>query len=366
MDVPSASAETACAIVHPHQLEVQEWGRYALIIDARSPHEYAEDHVPGAINLPVVDDDEYAQVGTLHRSDKHGAYLIGVEYSLLNIAKQIKPLISNYSPQDRFLVYCFRGGKRSRLWADNLRTIGFEVDVIAGGWKNYRRWVRAGLERLPGLLTYRVLVGPTGCGKTRLLHALAGLGEQVLDLEGLAKHRGSLIGAVPGVAQPSQKCFDTDLLDAMRRFDLRRPVWVEGESKRIGAVQLPDALFDAMHLSATVGIAAPMGERVALWREDYPELVNDPVRMVQQLEPLKPLIGKDRLEQWNALAQRGAVEDLFESVMHHHYDPCYARSTNKNYGVRPRSSVIEVPSLSRTALTQTAATLISAHASADV
>ena len=190
MDNLSATAESACAIAHPHQLEVQDWSRYALIIDARSPNEYAEDHVPGAVNLPVVDDQEYAEVGTTHRTDKHRAYLIGVEYSLVNIARQIKPLISRYGPQDRFLVYCFRGGKRSRLWADNLRTIGFEVDVIAGGWKNYRRWVRAGLDALPSAFTYRVLVGPTGCGKTRLLKELARQGEQVLELEGLAQHRG--------------------------------------------------------------------------------------------------------------------------------------------------------------------------------
>ena len=127
----SYAVEIASAFVHPHQLEVQDWASYALVIDARSPREFAQDHIPGAVNLPVVDDREHAEVGITHRSDQHAAYLIGVEYSLRNIAAQIKPLISKYQPQDRFLVYCFRGGKRSRLWADNLRTIGFEVDVLA-------------------------------------------------------------------------------------------------------------------------------------------------------------------------------------------------------------------------------------------
>src|SRR4051812_19413800 len=152
--------ENAGALVHPHQLEVQDFSSYSLIIDARSPHEYDEDHLPGAVNLPVVDDTQYAEVGTKHKTDKHAAYLVGVEYSLRNIAGHIGPLISKYTPQDRFLVYCFRGGKRSRLWADNLRTIGFPVDVLSGGWKNYRRWVRAGLESLPRALEYRVLCGP--------------------------------------------------------------------------------------------------------------------------------------------------------------------------------------------------------------
>ena len=208
--------ESTTPLVHPHQLAVQEFASYALVIDARSPHEFAEDHIPGAVNLPVVDDNEFAEVGIQHKTDKHAAYLVGVEYSLRNIADQIKPLISRYTPQDRFLVYCFRGGKRSRLWADNLRTIGFEVDVLAGGWKNYRRWVREGLDTLSRAFNYRVLCGPTGCGKTRLLHELRRQGEQVLELEGLAHHRGSLLGDLPGDPQPTQKLFDSALLDEMR------------------------------------------------------------------------------------------------------------------------------------------------------
>lgn len=201
--------ETAGSLVHPHQMEVQNFSHYALIIDARSPREYAADHIPGAVNLPVVNDAEHAEVGTTHRSDKHGAYLIGVEYSLRNIAAQIRPLISKYGPSDRFLVYCFRGDKRSRLWADNLRTIGFDVDVLAGGWKSYRHWVLAGLESLPRAFSYRVLCGSTGCGKTRLLLELERQGHQVLELEGLARHRGSLLGDLPGQPQPTQRYFDT-------------------------------------------------------------------------------------------------------------------------------------------------------------
>lgn len=318
--------------VHPRQLAVDDFAAYALVIDARSPREFAEDHLPGAVNLPVVGDDEYAEVGTRHKSDKHAAYLLGVEYSLRNIADQIKPLISRYTPQDRFLVYCFRGGKRSRLWADNLRTIGFDVDVLAGGWKRYRAWVRAGLETLPPTLRWRVLAGPTGGGKTRLLQALRAEGRQVLDLEALACHRGSLLGDLPGQGQPSQKLFDSALLDTLRRFDPAREVWVEAESKKIGNLQLPDGLYTAMHASPVVQLAAPMEERVKLWREDYPHFARDPLGMVHKLEPLKPLVGKETLGHWQALAEAGRVDELFRSVMERHYDPCYERSTRKNYG----------------------------------
>lgn len=324
--------ENTFAYVHPHQLEVQEWSSYAMVIDARSPREYAQDHIPGAVNLPVVDDTEYAEVGTAHRTDTHAAYLIGVEYSLRNIAAQIKPLISRFGPQDRFLVYCFRGGKRSRLWADNLRTIGFEVDVLAGGWKNYRRWVRASLDTLPRVFSYRVLCGPTGCGKTRTLLELERQGHQVLELEGLARHRGSLLGDLPGEPQPTQKLFDTALLARLREFDPRRTVWVEAESKKIGNLQLPDALFDAIHGAAVVNLNTPMAERVKLWREDYPHFAADPVAMVHKLDPLKPLVGKDTLASWLSMATAGRIDELFESVMTLHYDPCYLRSTRRHFG----------------------------------
>ncbi|MCK9688592.1 tRNA 2-selenouridine(34) synthase MnmH [Scleromatobacter humisilvae] len=332
--------------------------QYALIIDARSPHEYAEDHVPGAVNLPVVDDAEFAEVGIQYKTDQHAAYLIGAQHSFRNLARHTADLISRYKPSDRFLVYCFRGGKRSALWASNLRLIGFQVDVVPGGWKRYRAWVRESLAALPQRFQYRVLCGPTNCGKTRLLQELAHQGEQVLDLEGLAVHKGSLLGDVPGQPQPTQKTFDSLVLDVLRRFDPARPVWIEAESRKVGRLLVPEELTAAMRRAPTLHLSVPMAERVRLCREDYAHFAADPRAMVARLAPLKPLVGGEELARWQALADAGRVDELFERLMTQHYDPAYLRSTTREFGPGDAASRLELESLQPDALADTARRLI--------
>jgi len=332
--------------------------RYALIIDARSPHEFAEDHVPGAINLPVVDDAEFAEVGIQYKTDPHAAYLIGAQHSFRNLAKHTADLISRYGPDDRFLVYCFRGGKRSALWAANLRLIGFAVDVVPGGWKRYRNWVRESLAALPQRLDYRVVCGPTNCGKTRLLHELARQGEQVLDLEGLAVHKGSLLGDVPGQPQPTQKTFDSRVLDVLRRLDPARPVWVEAESRKVGRLLVPEELTAAMRRAPTLHLSAPMAERVRLCREDYAHFAADPRGMVAKLQSLKPLVGGEELALWRKLADEGRVDELFERLMTQHYDPAYLRSTTREFGPGGAADRLALDSLRHDALAATARTMI--------
>ena len=332
--------------------------QYALIIDARSPHEYAEDHVPGAVNLPVVDDAEFAEVGIQYKTDQHAAYLIGAQHSFRNLARHTADLISRYKTTDRFLVYCFRGGKRSALWASNLRLIGFTVDVVPGGWKRYRNWVRESLAVLPQRFEYRVLCGPTNCGKTRLLHELARQGAQVLDLEGIAKHRGSLLGDLPGEPQPTQKNFDSMLLDVMRRFDPARPVWVEAESRKVGRLLVPDELTAAMRRARAIHLAVPMRERVRHCREEYAHFATDPKAMVGKLGALKPVVGGEEMARWQALADAGAVDELFERLMTAHYDPCYTRSTTREFGPGDGANRLELASLRPDALADAAAGLI--------
>ena len=354
---PSESPLASSAALAP-----LSFGDYALVIDARSPHEFAEDHVPGAVNLPVVDDAQFAEVGIAHKTNPHAAYLIGAQYSFHNLSEHTKALISRFGPDDRFLVYCFRGGKRSALWAANLRLIGFTVDVIPGGWKRYRNWVRETLVALPPVFEYVVLCGPTNCGKTRLLQALAHEGEQVLDLETLASHKGSLLGDLPGRPQPSQKYFDTLVLDTLRRFDPARPVWLEAESKKIGRLLVPEALTAAMRRAPTLHLSVPMTERVRLCREDYAHFAADPLSMVDRLAPLKPLVGGEELALWQTLAKEGRVDELFERLMAQHYDPAYARSTTREFGPGDGANTLALDLLQPEALAATARTMIAARA----
>ena len=332
-------------------------GEYALVIDARSQREYTEDHLPCAVNLPVVENEEYAEVGTTHKIDKHRAYTIGVSYALKNMARSIDELVAKYPNDARMLVYCFRGGKRSKLWFDALSTIGFKVDRLPGGWKAYRAWVREQLDLLPGKFRYHVLCGPTGCGKTRLLAALEAAGAQVLDLEGLARHRGSLIGDIPGVAQPTQKWFDSLLVEKLRRFDSAQPVWVESESKKIGAIQLPDALLKAIHAGRVFSLTAPMPERVRLWREDYSHFETDLDALLARLVYLRPLVGAEEFEHWQTLARENRAPDLFRRLMEAHYDPAYARSIGKHYPRIDEAARLELARLDRSSLLSIAAEL---------
>jgi len=341
-------------------MQVLKLGKnFDLVIDARSEREYAEDHIPGAVNLPVVNTEEYAQVGTLHRINKMAAYRIGVSYSLVNIARHLQEVIATYPDDARILVYCFRGGKRSKLWADTLETIGYRVEKLQGGWKGYRRWVNEQLAGLPLHFQYKVLCGPTGGGKTRLLYALENLGAQVLDLEAIANHRGSVLGALPdGTLQPTQKYFDSRLLDKLSSFDLTRPIWLEAESKKIGNVQLPDALLEAMRKGRTYQVVADMPQRVRLWREDYQHFEKDPMFMLERLLYLRPLVGGEEYSAWEEMAKQHQMPELFERLMVKHYDPAYRRSALRNFPDINNSPVVEIHDISPESLREVAKCLI--------
>jgi tRNA 2-selenouridine synthase len=210
------------------------------LIDARSPSEYHEDHLPGAISLPVLDDEERARVGTLYKQDSpFAARRLGAALVSRNIARHLETALAGKPRAWRPLVYCWRGGKRSGALAHVLREVGWAARTLEGGYRAYRRWVVAELAAQPARFAYRVVHGATGSGKSRLLRALARAGAQVLDLEALAAHRGSVLGGLPGEPQPSQKRFESRLYAALAALDPGRPVYVEGESRKIGQLQVP-------------------------------------------------------------------------------------------------------------------------------
>ncbi|MBK6867769.1 MAG: tRNA 2-selenouridine(34) synthase MnmH [Burkholderiales bacterium] len=305
---------------------------FDAIIDARSESEYAHDHLPGAVNWPSLHDEERARVGTLHRqAGPFEARKLGAALVARNIAAHIERAVVDKPKDWRPLLYCWRGGQRSGALALVLGRIGFRVSLIEGGYKAFRNALRTDLPAQAGRLNYRVVCGPTGSGKTRLLHALQAAGAQVLDLEALASHRASVLGLIPGQPQPSQKRFETLVWQRLCAFDATRPVYVEAESKKVGNCTLPDALIEAMRASPCLRVDLPEDERVALLLEDYPFFVSDPAFFSQRLDTLVALRGHALINDWKAKVAAGQTETVVRELLATHYDPGYATSTRRNF-----------------------------------
>jgi tRNA 2-selenouridine synthase len=305
---------------------------FGAIIDARSEGEYAEDHLPGALNWPSLNDEERKLVGTIYKqvspfeAQKRGAALVAA-----NIARHIEREVLDKPRSWQPLAYCWRGGKRSGSLALILGQIGFKVSVIEGGYKAFRTAVLAALPELAARLEYRVVCGPTGSGKTRLLQALAQAGAQMLDLEALASHRSSVLGMIPGQPQPTQKRFDTLVWDQLRRFDPSRPVFVESESRKVGNLAVPDALIERMRSSACLRLELADDERVALLLEDYDFFVKDQKLFCERLDALIQLRGKAVVEGWQGQVAAGEIEAVVRELLIKHYDPGYASSIERNF-----------------------------------
>ena len=306
---------------------------FDTIIDARSESEFAEDHLPGAVNWPSLDDAQRHAIGAEYKlTSAFGAKKRGAALVARNIADHIEREVIDKPKQWRPLVYCWRGGKRSGALALVLDQIGFQVQLLEGGYREYRRAVIAALETLPRSLTLRVVCGKTGSGKSHLLGVLARIGEQVLDLEALANHRGSVLGLVPGERQPGQKHFETLVWDALRRFDASRPVWVESESKKVGDLQVPPALIQHMREAPCLNLELDLEARVRLLLDDYRHFVDDPNAFCERLESLRVLRGNDVVNAWQEWARSGRIESVVRALLVEHYDPIYLQSMRRNFG----------------------------------
>jgi tRNA 2-selenouridine synthase len=307
-------------------------GSFSTVIDARSEGEYAEDHLPGAVNWPSLHDDERKIVGTSYKQiNQFEAKKLGAALVAKNIAGHIQRDVLDKPREWQPLVYCWRGGKRSGSLALVLDQIGFKVTLVDGGYKAFRAALVADLPQLAMQHSYRVVCGPTGSGKTRLLQALAAQGAQVLDLEALANHRSSVLGMIPGVPQPSQKAYDSRIWAALRSFDPARPVYIESESKKVGNVAVPEGLITAMRASPCLRLDLAEDERVALLLEDYDFFVQDIDFFCERLAALTEARGKATVQDWQARARSGDVASVVLELLLRHYDPTYLQSMQRNF-----------------------------------
>lgn len=340
---------------------VSELDGFDAIIDVRSPAEFAEDHMPGALNWPVLDDQERHDVGLLYATSPFEARKLGSALVARNIARHIETSANDLPKTWRPLVYCWRGGQRSGAMHWFLGQIGFRSRQLVGGYKAYRAQVRADLDATPARFQWQVLCGRTGSGKTRLLQALAAEGAQVLDLEALAAHRGSVLGALPDEPQPAQKAFDSALWAALRGLDATRPIFVESESRKIGRITVPDALLTAMRDASSSGcvwIEMPEAARVELLLQDYDHFRADPEAFCAALDGLVELRGHTRVEAWQARARAGDWAGVFAELMREHYDPGYERSLRGHFPGLDRARKLHVADAGPATLTAAARTLL--------
>ena len=296
------------------------------IIDVRSPSEFAEDHVFGAISLPVLNDEERARVGTIYK--QQSPFLgrkIGAALVFRNAASHIEGPLAEREGGWRPLVYCWRGGQRSGSFAWMLSQIGWRAEVLEGGYRTFRRMVSAMLYDQPLEHNLVMLGGYTGTAKTELLARLAARGVQVLDLEGLAGHRGSLLGETKG-GQPAQKMFETRLAMALATLDPARPVVVEAESSKIGRILLPPSLWAAMRQAPWIDIQAPIEARAKYLVRAYDDILSDTDRLCEKLNVVRRHRGHAVVDSWMAMIAAGDKLGLTRALMQDHYDPSYNTS----------------------------------------
>lgn len=305
---------------------------FDTVIDVRSPSEFAEDHLPGAVSLPVLSDAERARVGTIYvQESPFRARKIGAALVARNAARHIETALAAFDGGWRPLVYCWRGGQRSGAFAAILEQIGWRAETVAGGYRSYRRLVSKALYEAPWPGRVVVLDGFTGTGKTEILAHLAKAGHQVIDLEGLARHRGSVLGPRPG-GQPSQKTFESGIAKALAHLDPGRPLVVEAESSKVGDLLVPPSLWKAMHAAPRIVIEAPISARAAYLARAYADMTAETGELDRLLDKLVPYHGHAQVAAWQAMAGAGDHLALAGELAERHYDPRYAKSRVRSEG----------------------------------
>jgi tRNA 2-selenouridine synthase len=321
---------------NPHILKLDQFltelDRFDLIIDVRSPAEFALDHIPGAVNYPVLDNEERAKIGTLYKQvSPFAAKKLGAALVSRNIAHHLEDCLLEMPREWRPLIYCWRGGERSGAFTHILNRIGWKAMQLEGGYQGFRRTVIDGLEAAAKHFSFQVICGMTGSGKTRVLQEAQRYGAQILDLEGLAIHRGSVLGNEPNIEQPSQKGFETALWNALRSLDPTKPVLVESESKKVGGVHIPDALMEKIRNGACIELRSSTQTRVSWLIREYHHFLSDTDNFKRKLALLTAHYGKVQIAQWNEAIDAKQFPSLVEELLVMHYDPSYQSSIVRNF-----------------------------------
>ena len=303
---------------------------YDAIIDVRSPAEYAEDHIPGAINLPVLNNEERAEVGAIYVQDsRFRARRIGAAHVARNVARHLETALSDRDAKFRPLLYCWRGGMRSNAMATILSQVGWRVSVLGGGYRTWRRAVVAALFDDPAPIDLVLIDGETGAAKTEILGRMTRLGAQTIDLEALAAHKGSVFGADMARPQPPQKLFESRLFDRLRRYDASAPIVVEAESSKIGRLNIPKRFWLSMRDAPRLTIRACVAARAAYLVRAYADFIEAPGEVDRAIERLRPFHSKETIDDLLALSAAKQHAALAEKLMREHYDPLYARSSKR-------------------------------------
>lgn len=304
---------------------------FDIIIDVRTPAEFELDHIPGAVNFPVLDNEQRIHIGTLHKTSPFEARRLGAVLISRNVANILETKCGLWPKMFKPLIYCWRGGLRSGSLAIVMAQVGWQVHQLLNGYKAYRHTVLQTLPLLVAQSMIQIISAPTGSGKTHFLYALQRVGKQVIDLEGLAVHRGSVLGKVPGEDQPSQRMFESNLLVAMQKLDFSKPIYVESEGSKIGSICVPDILHKKMSSSKCIYMNVTVEERVRFLCEDYSQFTEDPELLITTLSYLSDLHSKDKIDEWSQLARAGDFELLVTQLLEQHYDPCYYKSLRRHY-----------------------------------
>lgn len=345
------------------RVTVAQLAEFDDIIDVRSPAEFAADHIPGALNCPVLNDEERAHIGTLYKQvSDFAAKKLGAALIARNIATHLQSAFIDKPKNWHPLIYCWRGGSRSGAMTHILNQIGWRADKFDGGYKSYRRAVVAELALLPATFKFIVVCGLTGSGKSNLLAALHSLGAQVLDLEQLAAHRGSVLGNIPQIEQPTQKMFDSLIWWQLRRFDTARPIFIEAESKKVGNLRVPEALIQAMWQTALcLRVEISNSLRITLLKQEYAHFLNDPDLLNQKLDCLTSLYGHAQISIWKTLVHSQQWDELVLILLENHYDPAYNKSILQHYPDYAQAPVTPITDISPAGLLNVAADLLTRY-----